>query len=160
VCAPSRSTPTVLCHDRTHDLLTHCSTCNVLSAGFSFSISESSRENASPMFSPVFAEHSINGIPSSSASANPWAYWTVLHNDGTHNIFTRESILNKRLMIRYLDAKLTVVLLRRTSSRLLFWGQQGGSLSCLRASCLFDESFPVTIWIPPRRQVCNHGRRW
>ena len=48
------------------------------STGFSFSTSERSSENASPIFSPVFEEHSIKGTPNSAASAAPWLYVTVL----------------------------------------------------------------------------------
>lgn len=48
------------------------------SIGLSFSTSERSNEKASPMFSPVFAEHSMKGIPNSAAKAAPWLYGTVL----------------------------------------------------------------------------------
>lgn len=55
-----------------------CAKVSTGSEGFSFSTSERSSENASPIFSPVLDEHSMKGILNSAARAAPWLYVTVL----------------------------------------------------------------------------------
>ena len=54
-----------------HKTHSGCEKVSTVSNGFSFSTSERSSEKASPIFSPVFEEHSMKGIPNSAASAAP-----------------------------------------------------------------------------------------